>query len=249
MCKLGWVKNDPTPVHVQPTRDTELQTSQPPLDDARGEREVCKNTRKIPRQATSAVAFVADEPEVDDPLLAFTPYLHAAPRSNSITPERQRAFIAQLAATGIVKSAARHIGKSLEALYKLRHRPGAEGFAAAWDAALERGARRLEDIAHERAMIGTRTPIVSHGRVLGHWDKPDNALLRFLLQHRLPERYGVHNLKPGHPVYESIKKEVLAAAEREQDGALAAERERAELAEGRLGWALGKLDGLLGEEE
>ena len=27
--------------------------------------------------------------------------------------------------------------------------------------------------------------------------KPDNALLRFLLQHRLPQRYGIQNLGPG----------------------------------------------------
>ena len=43
--------------------------------------------------------------------------------------------------------------------------------------------------------------------------KPDNALLRFLLQHRLPQRYGIQNLghtiRSGHPVYESIRKEVL----------------------------------------
>ena len=65
----------------------------------------------------------------------------------------------------------------------------------------------------ERAMLGTRTPIVSGGEILGHWDKPDNALLRFLLRHRLPDRYGVHDLKPGHPVYESIRAEVLAEQE------------------------------------
>jgi len=175
-----------------------------------------KSTRAIPRQATSAVAFVAEEPEADDPLLGFAPYLHPAPRGNSITPERQRAFISHLAATGIVKAAARHIGKSLEALYKLRSRPGAEGFAEAWDAALERGVALLEDVAMERAMIGTRTPIVSHGQILGHWDRPDNALLRFLLQHRLPERYGVQRLRPGHPVYESIKKEVLEEYRRQE---------------------------------
>ena len=43
--------------------------------------------------------------------------------------------------------------------------------------------------------------------------KPDNALLRFLLQHRLPQRYGIQNLghtiRSGHPVYESIRREVL----------------------------------------
>ncbi len=165
--------------------------------------------RRTGRQATSAVAYTGEPPEADDPLLGFAPYLHAAPRANSITPERQRRFIATLAATGIVTQAARSIGKSMEALYKLRARPGAEGFAGAWDAALERGMQRLEDCALERALSGTPTPIVSGGKLLGTWNKPDNHLLRFLLQHRLPQRYGIHNLGPGHPVYESIRKEVL----------------------------------------
>ena len=170
-------------------------------------------TRAIPRQATSAVAHVAPSPEDDDPLLAFAPYLHTHPRRNSITPELQRKFVATLAATGIVTQAARSIGKSMEALYKLRHRPGAEGFAAAWDAALERGVQRLEDCALERALKGTPTPIVSGGKLLGTWDKPDNTLLRFLLQYRLPAKYSpaVHEVKPGHPVWE----ELAAQAERE----------------------------------
>jgi len=90
-------------------------------------------------------AYTGPEPDADDPLLSFAPYLHPHPRSNSITPERQRRFIATLAATGIVTQAARSIGKSMDALYKLRAKPAAEGFAAAWDAALERGVQRLED--------------------------------------------------------------------------------------------------------
>ncbi|WP_247713769.1 hypothetical protein [Qipengyuania sphaerica] len=167
-------------------------------------------TRAIPSQATSAVAHLAPEPEDDDPLLGFAPYLHTAPRRNSITPELQRRFVSTLAATGIVRQAAKSIGKSLEALYKLRARPGAEGFAEAWDEALERGVQRLEDCALERALCGTPTPIVSAGKLLGTWDKPDNTLLRFLLQHRLAERYGTQKLVPGHPLYESIRAEVLA---------------------------------------
>ncbi|ABC63739.1 hypothetical protein [Erythrobacter litoralis] len=175
-------------------------------------------TRKIARQATSAVAHIAPPPAPDDPLLAFEPVPHVAPRSNSITPDLQRAFIATLAATGIVTQAAKSIGKSMEALYKLRQRPGAEGFRAAWEAALERGVQRLEDCALERALQGTPTPIVSGGEILGYWDKPDNVMLRFLLQHRLSGKYGVQQLGPGHPVYDSIRAEVLeeiAAAERE----------------------------------
>ena len=97
----------------------------------------CKSPR--PSRRTSAVAFTDLPPEPDDPLLSFAPYVHRAPRRNSITPERQRDFIAALAATGIVTQAARQIGASLEALYRLRHQPGAEHFALAWEAALERG--------------------------------------------------------------------------------------------------------------
>ncbi|MCA0909043.1 hypothetical protein [Qipengyuania gaetbuli] len=195
-------------------------------------------TRKIARQATSAVAHIAPEPEEDDPLLAFAPFIHAAPRRNSITPDLQRRFVGTLAATGIVTQAARSIGKSMEALYKLRARPGAEGFAAAWDAALERGVQRLEDCALERALEGTPTPIVSSGKLLGVWHKPDNGLLRFLLQHRLRDRYSPASSseavgpKKGDAVYEAIRAEVLAeerakVAARSPEAINAARRERA----------------------
>jgi len=152
------------------------------------------------------------EPEPDDPLLAFTPAPHVAPRKNSITAVRQRAFVAHLAATGIVAEAARHIGASLEALYKLRNKPGAEGFAAAWDEAVERGVMRIEHGALQRAIEGTERPIVSGGKLLG-WHRVHNeALVMFLLRQRRPERYGTdpaRRLRPGDPLYERIKQEVL----------------------------------------
>lgn len=77
--------------------------------------------------------------------------------------------------------------------------------------------------------------------------KPDNALLRFLLQHRLPQRYGVHNpghtMRSGHPVYESIRRQVLEEQRRKRaaneqavfasiDRKLALIRERYGIAEG-----------------
>ena len=170
-------------------------------------------TRATPRRATSVAAHVGPEPDEDDPLLAFEPYLHAAPRRNSITPPVQRKFVAALAATGLVSVAARTVGRSLEALYKLRHRPGAKGFAKAWDAALERGARRLEDMAFERALVGTRTPIVSGGQLLDWYDKPDNGLLRFLLIHRLPKRYGPEQEKPGEEIYRKALEMARQSAE------------------------------------
>lgn len=164
-------------------------------------------TRAIAPQGTSAAAFVSEPPEEDDPLLAFAPYLHRRPRRNSITPDVQRAFVAELAATGIVRQAARRVGRSLEALYKLRARPGAEGFAAAWDEALYWGAQRLEDCALERALRGG----FDHDPVSG-WAGRGNGLLIYLIRHRTPWRLDERDLVPGHPVYERIRAEVLAAA-------------------------------------
>ena len=203
------------PLHHPPFDGLRMSGDGPPSRSG----EDLQNTRTNPRQATSAVAFVGPLPEEDDPLLAFEPYRHSHPRKRSITPDVQRAFVAQLAATGVVKLAARHVGRSLEALYTLRHRPGAEGFAAAWDAALDRGVRRLEDCALERAIQGTRTPIVSGGKLLGWHDKPDNTLLRFLLNARLPRRYGAQRpeaLAPGHPTYDRIAAEALEAERKRQ---------------------------------
>ncbi|MFM6829968.1 MAG: hypothetical protein ACKOVA_06485 [Novosphingobium sp.] len=141
-------------------------------------------------------------------MLRFDAYRHAAPRRNSITPDKQRKFVQTLAATGIVTQAARSIGVSLEALYKLRNRDGAEGFSAAWDAAVDRGMNRLEDCALERAIAGEDRPVVWDGKVVATWKRYDTALLMFLLRTRRAERYGVvqtADLKPGHPVYDKLR--------------------------------------------
>ena len=168
-----------------------------------------------PSRRTSRTAFTAEPPDPDDPLLSFTPYLHAAPRRNSITPERQRAFIATLAATGIVTQAARHIGASLEALYRLRHQPGAEGFSAAWDMAIDRGIARLEDCAVELAIRGEELPIVSAGKLLGTYRKHNFGHIRFVLSQRRAARWAVSDqhlarLHPGHPVYDRLRDEIYA---------------------------------------
>jgi hypothetical protein len=174
---------------------------------------------KRPSRRTSRTAFADLPPAPDDPLLGFAPYIHAAPRRNSITPERQRAFIAALAASGIVTQAARSIGASLEALYRLRNQPGAEGFAAAWELAIDRGIARLEDCALERAIMGEGREIVRGGEVVARWVRYDTALLLFLLRQRRPARWnseGTHfaNLIPGHPVYERLKRQWEAEEQR-----------------------------------
>jgi len=169
------------------------------------QRAIVRNKRKTPRQATSAVAYELVPPAPNDPLLDFMPVPHVRPKANSITPDVQRAFIAQLAATGIVSQAARHVGKSMEALYKLRQRPGAEGFRAAWDAALDRGVSRLEDCALARAIEGEEKPILHAGKVVGVERRHNEALVMFFLRTRLPHRYDQQKeVGPGHPLYEKV---------------------------------------------
>ena len=143
-----------------------------------------------PSQRTSRAAFTGPEPSPDDPLLGFRPFLHPCPRRNSITPDRQRAFIAALAASGSVRQAARAIGASVEALYNLRARGGAEGFAEAWEKAIDLGIARLEDTALARAIEGEVRPVVARGEIIGEYRVHNEALVMFLLRHRRAARYG-----------------------------------------------------------
>lgn len=161
-----------------------------------------------------------EEPADDDPLLAFTPVPHKQIRKNAIGPERQRKFIAALAASGVVTDAARAIGVTMEGLYGLRNRAGAEEFRAAWDTAVDRAMARVEDAAVARAIEGVERPIVSGRQLLGWYRVHNEALVTFLLRNRRPDRYGAvprQELKPGHPAYERIKQQVLAEDDEDEE--------------------------------
>jgi len=178
--------------------------SPPPTPPASGRGVAC--TRATPRQGTSYMAFRHEPLDEDDPLLGFRPVPHKAARRNSIVPARQRAFIASLAECGIVSQAARSIGASMEALYKLRQKPGAEEFRAAWDAAIDRGVMRLEDTALARAIEGEERMVVSGGQVLGHETRFNENLVMFFLRNRRAARYDAQKeIGPGHPVYEKVR--------------------------------------------
>lgn len=172
----------------------------------------CASAR--PSRRTSRAAFFEENFDPLDPLLGFAPYEHVAPRRNSITPERQRAFIAALAATGIVTQAARSVGASLEALYRLRNKPGAEGFASAWELAIDRGMARLEDCALERAILGEERPVVRDGEVVATWRRHDTALLMFLLRQRRGSRFGTDaDPAPGSALFEKVRAKIEAMRE------------------------------------
>jgi hypothetical protein len=55
-------------------------------------------------------------------------------RRDGWTVERQADFLGMLAETGSVIGACEAVGISRKSAYQLRARPGAESFAAAWDA-------------------------------------------------------------------------------------------------------------------
>ena len=103
-------------------------------------------------------------------------------RGDGWTAIRQGELIGFLAETGSVAQAARMVGMSRNGAYKLRARPGAEGFVAAWDVALGMPKRKVTPddllrLAHE----GTVQPLMRAGRYRGTVRKPRaSALLQLL---------------------------------------------------------------------
>ncbi len=114
-----------------------------------------------------------------------------APRADGWTPARQAAFIGLLAQTRSVAAAARCLGMRRESAYRLRRRPGAAGFAAAWDAALGKPYRPIDTgsakatglAAHARLESGLAQIVMHAGRYVATvWKADDKALLQHLAQ-------------------------------------------------------------------
>jgi hypothetical protein len=106
------------------------------------------------------------DPDALPPPYAFTPVPRQTKRWNGITAAKQRRFIAHLAGCGSVTMAASAIGTSPSALYQLRKGTGADSFAAAWEAAIEAGARRVLDTLIDHAIHGTPERLLKDGAVI-----------------------------------------------------------------------------------
>lgn len=98
---------------------------------------------------------------------AFTPVPTVRSRRDGWTPERQRAFIAALAESGVIATAARSVGMGVTSAYNLRRRAGAESFARAWDRVLAEARERALDYVLDRALNGTTRPRFYRGRFVG----------------------------------------------------------------------------------
>jgi len=117
-------------------------------------------------------------------------------RVDGWTPLKQAKFPGLLAQTRSVAPAPRAVGMSRQTAYRLRGRPGAESFAAAWDRALGQAKAALRKVAvgelARRATEDLLWPLVHRGRFRQVVIKHDNAsLLRMLAQARRgdPKRF------------------------------------------------------------
>ncbi|WP_326524180.1 hypothetical protein [Sphingomonas sp.] len=116
-----------------------------------------------------------DPPLDEAPDSPFTPVPVIRARHDGWSPERQRRFIAALAHTACVSAAARAVGSTRTSAYRLRARPDAEGFAAAWDAALSDARARRFDALFERATVGVLVPRRYRNEYVGSRHFYDNA--------------------------------------------------------------------------
>lgn len=126
-------------------------------------------------------------------LLRFAPVPLRA-QHNGWSPELQVRFILALARGAGPDEAARGLGRTRQSVYRLRKKPGAESFAAAWDRA-QALARRVSQAAHGpvAGIGGVETLLVPRhyrGRLIGFVQREDVAgAMRVLGQlDRLAER-------------------------------------------------------------
>jgi hypothetical protein len=106
------------------------------------------------------------------------------------TAERQRKFIEHLSLTGSVGEAAGLVGVTSRSAYMLRNRAGAEGFARAWDSALQLAATRLAAIAFDRAVHGRSERFYRNGELVMERKMPSDYLLTWLLSRLDPLQFG-----------------------------------------------------------
>lgn len=152
----------------------------------------------LPPEPEPTTPFEID-PEDLPPALEFNPVPRKKLRSNGLTPMRQRAFIACLSVNGSVEMSATAIGASANSFYNLKRSEGAESFSAAWDSAIEMGARRVLDTLMDHAIHGTPEKLLKDGEVILERRKYNTRAMMWIVQQRFPELYGGNLNLSGRP--------------------------------------------------
>ncbi len=114
--------------------------------------------------------------------LAFTPVPQQRHRADGWSPDAQANFIPALEAMGSVGQAAKAIGMGRRSAYRLRERPGAGSFAAAWDRALSMGRTQQFSVAMDRALNGITTVRILRGGAIDVSGGPDMDIVRSALR-------------------------------------------------------------------
>lgn len=112
---------------------------------------------------------------------AFLP-VPRKPRHDGWTPEKQWRFIEALATSASIAAAARLVGMSPRSALRLRRHPQADGFRAAWDAAIAQAWGQLERVALDRALNGETEVIEREGMMIGERHRPcsDRLMIHLL---------------------------------------------------------------------
>ncbi len=126
---------------------------------------------------------------------AFTP-VPLRFRHDGWTPLKQAAFLGALAETWSVAAAGRAVGRSRESAYRLREKPGAESFAAAWDAVLAVRPSRMSthELLWHRAFYGTLKPVMRGGRFVGTLISPGNDAVLRLYRREMQARRSLRRM-------------------------------------------------------
>lgn len=142
---------------------------------------------------------MSDSPTPRRRVPAFTP-VPLRFRNDGWTPMRQADFLGRLAETGSVTAAARHVGMTRESAYRLRSKPGAASFAAAWDSLFAGAKPRpkvTDSLLRHRALYGTLKPVMRSGKHVATRHGPDNQAFLSLYRQSSPLPRGGGRAK-GH---------------------------------------------------
>jgi hypothetical protein len=163
------------------------------------------------------------------------------------TAEKQRKFIEHLMLSGQIGEACAIAGVASSSAYRLRNKAGADGFARAWDAALQLSPTRLSAIALDRAINGRVERYYKDGELVMERRIPSDYLLTWLLSRLDPLRFGspaakAHAMATGDP-REAARKAMpqmldsltdVPAQACECDSGESIDHRRGEMADGRV---------------
>ena len=102
-------------------------------------------------------------------------------RHDSWPLDTQAAFLRALSATHSVSEAARSVGRSRQAAYRLRSRLKGQPFDLAWEVAFHHSYDVLAHAALERALNGVEVPVFFQGEQVGAYRRFDERLTVALL--------------------------------------------------------------------